>query len=78
MDDFGKILNELLKSAPPEAAAPPERAPEARSPDTPDLSGLSPYLRPERREKLSRAQALLGTAYTVRGLLSSLGGILHV
>ena len=42
------------------------------------LSALRPYLRPQRQEKLARAQALLGTAYTVRGLLSSLGGILHV
>ena len=42
------------------------------------LSALKPYLRPARQEKLERAQALLGTAYTVRGLLSSLGGVLHV
>ena len=98
MDELGKILSELLQTAPQpegESAAPQDSAPAP----PPDLSGLlgalsapapaknrklqlltalAPYLRTERREKLSQVQALLGTAYTVRGLLSSLGGILHV
>lgn len=99
MDELGKIINELLQSAPQpegESAAPQESAPAATPPDLSGLLGalsapapaknrklqlltaLAPYLRTERREKLSQVQALLGTAYTVRGLLSSLGGILHV
>lgn len=42
------------------------------------LAALKPYLRPQRQEKIDRAQSMLGTAYSVRGLLSSLGGVLHV
>lgn len=42
------------------------------------LIALKPYLRDARREKLERAQSLLSTAYSVRSILSSLGGILNV
>ena len=42
------------------------------------LMALKPYLRDARREKLERAQSLLNTAYSVRAILSSLGGILNV
>lgn len=42
------------------------------------LIALKPYLRDARREKLERAQSLLNTAYSVRSILSSLGGILNV
>lgn len=38
------------------------------------LIALKPYLRDARREKLERAQSLLNTAYSVRAILSSLGG----
>ena len=82
MDELGKILSELLQTAPQpegESAAPQDSAPApAKNRKLQLLTALAPYLRTERREKLSQVQALLGTAYTVRGLLSSLGGILHV
>ena len=42
------------------------------------LCALKPYLRDGRRRKLDRIESLLSTAYTVRSLLSSLGGILNV
>ena len=42
------------------------------------LCALKPYLRDARRRKLDRMESLLSTAYTVRGLLSGLGGILNV
>jgi len=42
------------------------------------LAALKPYMRPSRQEKIERAQSLLRTAYSMRALLSSLGGGTHV
>ena len=108
MDDFGKILQDLVKNLPQDAAAPAKPAQDAQDalsaegmamPAMPELSSilgklpppmpmnnrklqllaaLKPYMRPSRQEQIDRAQSLLRTAYSMRALLSSLGGGTHV